>query len=72
MAHALNKTEVCEAHEMERTQVKRTGKFLMFFDTEWWETVDVHRVGTDIHVKTDQTIRSVFVNDEEYIKAIKS
>jgi hypothetical protein len=59
-------TYVQEGKDIERTEVKRKGKFLVFFDTEWWETVSEKTIGHSVHVKTTNKVDSVFVNGEEY------
>ncbi len=72
MSHTLNKTKVFEADEIEVKEVKRSRRVLHFFKVDWWQVTDAYSAATDIHVETGKKIRSVFVNDEEFIKAIKS
>ncbi len=54
--------------EIETTQVKRTGRFMLIFKTEWWETVRTDSIGNDIHIKTERPIRQVFLNGEPLMK----
>jgi hypothetical protein len=58
-------TVVTGSTRMEKEEVKRTGRFLMFFKTEWWETVRTETVGHDIHIDTTNLIERVFVNGEQ-------
>ena len=67
MATISLKTEVAGLEEREVTQEKRTGSFLFFFKTEWWEKVSEKSLANDIHIKTEREIRSVFVNGKEFI-----
>lgn len=62
MAYLKNGTEVKGVGEIEKTYIKRTGKFLFFFKTEWWEQVNEQLVANDIHIKTDSLIRYVYIN----------
>lgn len=54
------------AEEREKTEVKRKGKFLFFFETEWWETVSTEHIGNDIYIKTDRPIRNVYLDGVRY------
>ena len=67
MAQTISKPLVTRADEIEETTVKKTGRFLIFFKTEWWETVNTHYFGSEIHVKSDKEIRKVIVNGEEFL-----
>jgi hypothetical protein len=52
------------AEEKEVTKERRTGRFLFFFETEWWETISERHIGNDIHIATDKEIRNVYLNGE--------
>ena len=56
------KTEVCGIETIEKQQEKRTGRFLLFFKTEWWETVKTTSTGNDIHIMTDKYIDHIYLN----------
>lgn len=55
-------TYVSGQEEIETTQIKRTKRFLLFFKTEWWETVNAKHIGNDIYINTDRPIRNVYIN----------
>lgn len=65
MSNIINPTQVKTAEENEATYEKRKGKFLLFFDTEWWEKVSQRHIGNDIHIKTDREIRDVYLNGKK-------
>lgn len=62
MTTTQGKTIVEGVEEMEGTYIKKTGRFLLFFKTEWWEKVSERSIGNDIHIKTDREIRQVYLN----------
>ena len=55
-------TDVQVADEIETEQVKRTGRFLVFFRTEWWETINTRYIGSDLHITTNREIRTIYLN----------
>lgn len=56
-------TTIVEGHEeREREQVKRKGRFLFIFPTEWWETVSERHIGNDIYILSNRPIRNVYLN----------
>lgn len=67
MATSQSKTVVRGVEEVEKTFVQRRGRFLLFFETTWWEEVKTEHVGNDIQIKTDREIRQVYLNGEPLI-----
>jgi hypothetical protein len=59
------KTFIHGTEEVEGTYVKRTGRFLVVFTTEWWEMVSSKHIGNDIHIKTDNHIRHIYLNGKK-------
>lgn len=55
-------TSVNGVEQVKKTQVKRTKTFLLFFKTEWWETVKATSMGNDIHVHSDRKIDNIYLN----------
>lgn len=53
--------------EREATYVKKTGRFLVFFKTEWFEKVSDRHIGNDIQILTDREIRQVYLNGKPLI-----
>ena len=72
MTTTQSKTTVQGAEEKEGLFEKRTGRFLLFFKTEWWEMVSEKHIGNDIIVKTNRPIRAVIVNGQEYFSSIEN
>ena len=62
MATIQAATHIEDAEERARDRVKRTRRFLLFFKTEWWETVSERHSGNDIHILTTRPIRNVYIN----------
>jgi hypothetical protein len=58
-------TNVVIAEEREHDQVKRKGRFLLFFPTEWWETISERHIGNDLHIQTQNEIRRIFFNGKQ-------
>ena len=65
MAHTTNCTNIVGAEEIEKKEVCRTGRFLLFFKTEWWETIKTTSLGNDIYIETDRPIRNVCINNKK-------
>lgn len=65
MATTSGATSVRIAEEKERDQVKRTGRFLLFFPTEWWETVAERHIGNDLHIRTTKQIHHIYLNGKQ-------
>jgi len=57
-------TTVEGIEEKEGTYVKKTGRFMLFFKTEWWEKVSERHIGNTIHIITNRKIRQVYLNEE--------
>lgn len=64
-------TIVTGAEECEGTYVKKTKRFLIFFNTHWWEQVSSTHIGNDIYIETNRPIRKVFINGEQIFEEIK-
>mgnify|MGYP000857370002 CR=1 FL=1 len=58
------RTHIMGVEEREVTEVKRTGRFLFFFKTEWWETVSSKHIANDLHITTENPIRDIYLNGE--------
>ena len=71
MAKTLNKSTVVREEEVLETWVKKKGKFLIFFDTEWWEKVSTEHIANDIHIQTDRPIRNIYFNGKLLISDSK-
>ena len=63
-----NQTKIKGAEEREKTEVKRKGKFLLFFAIEWWETISTEHIGNDIYIETLKDIRNVYFNGKKIDK----
>jgi hypothetical protein len=71
MAEIQTATMVAREEEHLETKVLRKGKYLIFFDTEWWETVSSDHVGNDIHINTQHPIRDVYLNGKLLAPEVK-
>lgn len=72
MSTTQSKTIVRGVEEKDGLYEKRTGRFLLFFQTEWWEKVSETNIGNDIQIITDRPIRAVIVNGQEYLSSIEN
>jgi len=63
-----SQTKIKGVEEREKTEVKRKGRFLLFFETEWWETVSTEHIGNDIYIETLKDIRNVYFNGKKIDK----
>lgn len=59
------KTQLQGVSENLITEVKRTRPFLFVFNIEWWEAVLTEHIGNDIHIKSDNQIRNIYLNGEK-------
>jgi hypothetical protein len=62
MANQTNKTRVYGYEEQEGTFVERKKRFLIFFETTYWEQVSTKSLGNDIYIETDRPIKNVYIN----------
>ena len=57
-----------ELHSIIREQIEETGYVkkgkVLFIKTEEWVVVKTDSIGKDLFIKTDETIRNVYVNGE--------
>lgn len=65
MTTTQSETRILGQEEIEKTFVKRKGRFLLIFPITWWEEVKTEHTGNDIYIETNHLIRKIYLNGKE-------